>query len=66
MALNVSFLPFHPGDSVSMQSDIVGSSLEERKSIPGSGVSLKTFSMLTRLVDLFPLADLGQGQFMGY
>lgn len=65
MALNVSFLPFHPGDSVSMQSD-VGSFLEEGKSIPGTDVSLKTFRMLTRLVDLFPLADLGQGQLMGY
>lgn len=66
MALNVSFLPFHPADGVSMQSDVVGSFLEERKSIPGSDVSLKTFRMLTRLVDLFPLADLGQRQFMGY
>lgn len=31
-----------------------------------SDVSLKTFRVLTQLVDLFPVAVLHQGQFMGY
>lgn len=49
MLLYDTKLLFHvyPGDSVSMQSDVVCSFLEERKLFPGSDVSLKIFRMLT-------------------
>lgn len=57
MALN--FFSFSPSILGTVTACRLCSFLEERKSISGSDVSLKTFRMLTRSVDLFPLAVLG-------